>query len=192
MIIHGIIENGHRRIPTFGAYPVPHPGTINDIPITLYSPTTRPSFPDTIKDVYFSSAPLDNVTRAEVFQAPGSRFCNGIIFGYRDGTQRAVGQCRFGKDMVRCYENPTKICLAKKETYSACNDEECSEYISSNRTKSLVSCVEIWFLTRSTPGTEQHRPDEWTCQGMTGMMEFWFHLHGAEVAIIHGAPCDRG
>lgn len=44
---------------------------------------------------YQHRAPLHNVVRAQVFNQ-GSGYCEGIIFDYADGSQKAVGCCRTG------------------------------------------------------------------------------------------------
>ncbi|KAF5973281.1 hypothetical protein FCOIX_8849 [Fusarium coicis] len=42
--------------------------------------------------------PLQGTTRVDVFTCKATGLCRGMLFGYEDGAQRAVGQCRLGID----------------------------------------------------------------------------------------------
>lgn len=58
---------------------------------------------------YFSSAPMAEVHRVDVFEDRETRLCRGILFEYQNGGSRAVGQCRLGVDVRREYELPLTI-----------------------------------------------------------------------------------
>ncbi|KAI1506712.1 hypothetical protein F5X99DRAFT_365271 [Biscogniauxia marginata] len=59
---------------------------------------------------YFSRAPLANVASAEVFYDESNQFCRGIMFRYRDGSCRAVGQCRVHVDATKRISQPLQFC----------------------------------------------------------------------------------
>lgn len=63
----------------------------------------------------YSTARLDMVRLAEVYNDPQTNCCRGIMFYYDCGTRRAVGECRIGVDEVRGCANPTHFMYAEKE-----------------------------------------------------------------------------
>ncbi|KUI63587.1 hypothetical protein VM1G_10402 [Cytospora mali] len=60
---------------------------------------------------YFSSAPLNEIYCAYVFEDEGNGLCRGILFEYISGGSQAVGQCRLGVDLRRKYILPSAICF---------------------------------------------------------------------------------
>jgi hypothetical protein len=46
--------------------------------------------------VFYAHASLNNVYRVRIFQDEDSSLCKGLLFEYDDGSQQAVGQCKFG------------------------------------------------------------------------------------------------
>ncbi|KAK1829468.1 hypothetical protein QBC39DRAFT_133524 [Podospora conica] len=70
-------------------------------------------------NVLFSDATLQHVERAAVYRRwianPGEArryYCTGILFTYKNGGQRAVGECRVGVDNHLVYEKPSEIVYA--------------------------------------------------------------------------------
>ena len=64
--------------------------------------------------MHYSQASLQAVTSLQVFlgdKSPDgkSRRCRGILFRYRGGGERAVGECRHHVDPVETYSNPTGL-----------------------------------------------------------------------------------
>ncbi|KAF5643794.1 hypothetical protein F25303_6191 [Fusarium sp. NRRL 25303] len=71
--------------------------------------------------------PLQGTTRIDVFTCKATGLCRGIIFGYEDDAQRAVGQCRIGIDNVTTYINLTRICYSDMMRAHCCDgDDDCS------------------------------------------------------------------
>lgn len=100
----------------------------------------------------YSSARLSNVIRAQVFY--GKRFstsiCRGVLLEYRDGSKRALGECKLGVDRIEeCFE-PTHFC------YNSV----------------LKNNVQVKTSDGSSHPT--HEENGWTCCLMKGVMEFWF------------------
>lgn len=56
-----------------------------------------------------ASAPLTDVESMDVFRSAANGPCVGIIFTYRDGWTRSVGQCRLDLDIVTTYKEPVKL-----------------------------------------------------------------------------------
>ena len=57
-----------------------------------------------------SSAPLDNVVCARIFENDEEE-CMGIILEYENGGMRSLGQCRLGVDFERRYYKPRYMCI---------------------------------------------------------------------------------
>ncbi|KAG5745989.1 hypothetical protein H9Q72_011038 [Fusarium xylarioides] len=74
-----------------------------------------------------TQVPLQGTTRIDLFTCKTTGLCRGMLFGYEDGAQRAVGQCRMGIDNVTTYINPTRICYSDKMRAHCCDgDDDCS------------------------------------------------------------------
>ena len=57
-------------------------------------------------DPFFSWASLENIPSTLTFNDRDTGFCNGIMFHYRNGGRRTVGQCRWHVDSVIRVEHP--------------------------------------------------------------------------------------
>ncbi|KAL7895785.1 hypothetical protein HDV63DRAFT_401081 [Trichoderma sp. SZMC 28014] len=103
----------------------------------------------------YSSAPLSNVIRAQVFsdRRLSDPVCRGILLEYRDGSKRALGQCKLGVDRSEECMNPAQLCYTSVVMNHANNVK-----------------VEV-FNGSSHPA---HEETGWTCCFMTGVLEFWF------------------
>ncbi|PNP80040.1 hypothetical protein FNYG_06750 [Fusarium nygamai] len=74
-----------------------------------------------------TQVPLQGTTRIDVFTCKATGLCRGMLFGYEDGAQRAVGQCRMGIDNATTYINPTRICYSDTMRAHCCaGDDACS------------------------------------------------------------------
>ncbi|KAI1416945.1 hypothetical protein F5Y13DRAFT_102682 [Hypoxylon sp. FL1857] len=71
-----------------------------------YKGLSTPSFPM----ANFSSASLQNTIRVQVF-ADEHGYCRGILLDYSNGARRALGQCRVGVDLAKCYTAPSYVCF---------------------------------------------------------------------------------
>lgn len=61
--------------------------------------------------------PMRGVTAATVFTKPGDDLCRGILFHYKNGAQRTVGQCRIGHDESTTVEDPLFIELTRVDRH---------------------------------------------------------------------------
>ncbi|KAH6869323.1 hypothetical protein B0T10DRAFT_501671 [Thelonectria olida] len=132
-----------------------------------YTPKTTPSF----RRDFFSWAPLENITRVQVFiyneLKVSRKTCRGMIFHYADGSQRALGQCRLFKDIFVSHVNPSSICLAAVQVSTKNRTHE--------QTRVDFSCSE-------------HRKEddetEWRCFPMRGVLEFWYCHHEWTINVV--------
>ncbi|KAK1250637.1 hypothetical protein MKX08_010640 [Trichoderma sp. CBMAI-0020] len=108
----------------------------------------------------FSSAPLHNVIRAQVYI--GRRFstsmCRGVMLEYANGSKRALGECKVGIDRIEdCFE-PTHFC------YNSV----------------LKNNVQVKVCNASSHPTHEEN-DNWKCCLMKGVMDFWFSEREVEI-----------
>ncbi|EWG36251.1 hypothetical protein FVEG_14642 [Fusarium verticillioides 7600] len=95
--------------------------------------------------------PLQGTTRIDVFTCKATDLCRGMLFGYEDGAQRAVGQCRLGIDNVTTYINPTRICYSDAMWPHCCaGDDNCSNEDIMN--EEIEHCEEIECSTSRFQG----------------------------------------
>jgi hypothetical protein len=108
----------------------------------------------------YSSAPLSNVIRAQVFffETGRASACQGIVLEYRDGSKRALGQCRLGIDVSEECADPTQLCY-------------------NNLSKNTV-LVKFYSNGSAHP---RHEESGWTCCSMRGVLEFWYSERDAEL-----------
>lgn len=102
----------------------------------------------------YSSAPLRNVIRAQVFyeRRASASACRGIVLEYRDGSKRALGQCRLGVDQSEeCFE-PARLCYGSLGKNS----------------------VQVTVCSRGGSHAGHEEETGWTCCSMRGVLEFWF------------------
>ncbi|KAH6630904.1 hypothetical protein B0J18DRAFT_422532 [Chaetomium sp. MPI-SDFR-AT-0129] len=119
------------------------------------SPRTSPLTDDPSLPSYFSWAPLDGVRSAQVFQDPDTGHCRGIIFRYRNGGARAVGECRVGVHPVQLTTKPTMLYF-RTEVF---------------RVKpSSPDSKRLWVKFGQTEGPR----DGWEQVPMRGRINFWF------------------
>ncbi|KAL6911129.1 hypothetical protein GGI43DRAFT_379061 [Trichoderma evansii] len=97
----------------------------------------------------YSSAPLNNVCRAQVFYERGASACRGIVLEYRDGSKQALGQCKLGVDQSEECIEPSQLCYTSLGKNS----------------------LQVKFYDGSS---HRHEEPDWTCCPMRGVLEFWF------------------
>ncbi|KAL7927399.1 hypothetical protein ACQKWADRAFT_276567 [Trichoderma austrokoningii] len=110
----------------------------------------------------YSSAPLGNVIRAQVFykRRASAPECRGIVLEYRNGSTRALGQCRLGVDLSEeCFE-PAQLC------YSSLGNNSVQ--------------VKVYSNGDLHAGHDDEEAD-WTCCLMRGVLEFWFSETDAKI-----------
>lgn len=99
----------------------------------------------------YSSAPLSDVIRAQVFYERGrASVCRGIVLEYSNGSKRALGQCKLGVDQIEECMEPAQIC-----------------YYSPGK-----NSVQVKVSNGSLHAG--HGEAGWTCCLMRGVLEFWF------------------
>ncbi|KAL7953915.1 hypothetical protein V8C34DRAFT_295674 [Trichoderma compactum] len=100
----------------------------------------------------YSSAPLNDVIRTQLFHERGSPTCRGIILEYRNGAKRALGQCRLGIDRT----------------------EECTEPVRFCYSNSLIGGRQSVQVHIAKDSSHTHEGGGWICCMMRGDLEFWF------------------
>ncbi|CAH0046411.1 unnamed protein product [Clonostachys solani] len=127
---------------------------------------TRPSCP--LDFGCLSSAPLEDVVSIDVFRSADNGTCTGMMFTYRDGRQRSLGQCRLGLDVVSTYEKPAKL-------YHALRPH------TTGWTRGGYGAVYVDIATKEHPDLGTFYPQEvgrgptqfWAHSEMRGVVNFW-------------------
>ena len=86
---------------------------------------------------YFSQAPLADIHSAYVFRE-NHGFCRGILFRYRNGGSRAVGECRLHVDVGEPVAKPLRLC------FQACT------FVPSGKKRDGPSVAPWSFISRPT------------------------------------------
>ncbi|KAK5630102.1 hypothetical protein RRF57_005817 [Xylaria bambusicola] len=137
-------------ISIFGAYPSPG----SDIPLF-----ETPEFEPDITGAYFSWAPLSDIQLVNTFYDEDTGLCKGIIFHYRNGGSRALGQCRLNVDQSMTVIEPCVLCF-QSASYST----------SAGRSQRHGVRVEV---TRD--GAHEHSDSGWKCLPIgNGVLTFSF------------------
>lgn len=126
-----------------------------------------------LKDLIFSSAPLQNVAEAQVFSEPGGS-CKGIMLKYTNGAQRAVGSVRLGMDSPTCTKWPTQICLLRIESHG----------LQTARTKFFND------IDKHYKHYGSHIPNGWVCSEMKGQVNFY--VNHKQTYIKLSCPTNQG
>ncbi|KAM5374798.1 hypothetical protein ACJZ2D_006292 [Fusarium nematophilum] len=131
---------------------------------------------------YYSSAPLQDVYRVTIFYSHELGHVKGFLLEYKNGGQRALGQCRLQVDRAEAVLMPQRICFLNPE-------DEDSEYEDSDDVESDSSLLHFNFESGYHYGSSDlmvecnteiahgHEQDGWQCVGLTGYLEFWFQDH---------------
>ncbi|KAF5688142.1 hypothetical protein FDENT_4984 [Fusarium denticulatum] len=94
-------------------------------------------------------APAKNVTHAHVYYDRRNGHGKGLLLKYANGAQRAVGQCRFGIDPFKAYQEPSWFC--SRDIYDPESFEETGSCV--------VECTTV-------TDNHKHEPcdiDDWQC-----------------------------
>lgn len=144
----------------------------------------RPGGEPPFKRAYFSSAPLEGVTRVHTFEDKDDKFCQGIILEYANGAQRALGQCRFGLDPVSTVTNPSEICLAEYEYHPN----------GPVQPRQLPTRMRVRFF--SDDDYKRHKTHDgktiWKSFPVKGAIELWFHGVRTIVRLFANRDEDTG
>lgn len=133
----------------------------------------------------FSSAPLEKVTRAQVFSCPETGFSRAILFDYENGAQRAVGDCRIGVDPFVTYMKPSRICFLAKNYPQAENGSDSAPRTSETESGHVQDEELVMIASGSESESEHsHEEDGWACHGMRGDLHFWFKKDKFKLEVI--------
>ncbi|KAI5467578.1 hypothetical protein BGZ63DRAFT_449696 [Mariannaea sp. PMI_226] len=140
-LVHDVLELG--SLSTFGAYP----HTKEKTQIHPRQPCGRPFH----KQACFSSAPLQGVSKAEIFYEKDTGMSKGILLEYDNGGRRALGQCRLGVAGIQVTGKPGQLCL--------------TDYSDIHQTA----------ISFTAADSQQHRHEKlgWRCYEMKGTLESW-------------------
>lgn len=124
------------------------------------------------KYAYLSVAPLEDVDAVDVFSDSTSAICNGILLRYSDGTERSLGQCRFGLDDVEHVEKPVSLCYSPMTYKSPPYGEP-------------IEGHGVHFFNQSTRVRALGEEDgEATRYEMRGTVEFWSAIGKMDLKIV--------
>ncbi|KAK5997944.1 hypothetical protein PT974_00312 [Cladobotryum mycophilum] len=136
----------------FGAYPRAGELVRREVPL--------PRSP--FRESFISTAPLGNVYKTQVFSERKTQKCMGIIFEYRDGSTRAIGQCRLGVDNVETCVEPTRLCYYATQFLKfpgMLDDQERFVNLRIDLQSILPHCPGYMIKCTSDEGGHEHRGD---------------------------------
>lgn len=118
---------------------------------------------------YFSCAKLDSVHTATVFfSGPSSDLCTGVMFQYKNGGRRAVGQCGPDSDGSKEYTDPSFICVEKTTSIRGYD-------VTTDQSK----------ITFFGPHDCHKEADARCCRKMAGsLLYFWFSSESTHVQVV--------
>ncbi|KAI1502077.1 hypothetical protein F5X99DRAFT_380534 [Biscogniauxia marginata] len=118
------------------------------------------------ENAYFSWALLKGVSSAQVFYDENRKYCKGIIFHYRNGGCRAVGQCRLHVDPTERVFQPQGLCFRI--------------VAGSSRHNRATYTVKINFGDKIS---DRHGVEGWCYRPLGGVLNFWFTHDSSFIAI---------
>ncbi|OAA79129.1 hypothetical protein LEL_02615 [Akanthomyces lecanii RCEF 1005] len=165
-LIHGISRMG-------AVYPLgtpPHNEEGEEVEVLYQNPMSlSPPF----EHAYFSHAQLDDVASIEIYHDKALRICRGVVVRYKNGAERALGQCRLGVDAMRVYWHPTCFCYRKTKYLRPGTRVE--------RDSVDIEC--------NTNAEHDHPEDDWACCKFPSRLEWWFT---SEESRISFTPWQKG
>ncbi|KAK5992233.1 hypothetical protein PT974_05634 [Cladobotryum mycophilum] len=120
----------------------------------------------------FSSAPLYDVVLAKVFKEVKTGLIKGILLEYRDGSKKALGQCRVGLDSVQSFTEPSFF----HHTFV--------KLIPSRR--HIRETAFATFASRPTNPPGVTPPPAWWSFQMVGTLEVYFNFHQFRPKVVGG------
>lgn len=120
-----------------------------------------------VRTAFVSSASLDNVANVQIFNDERVGLCRGIIIEYKNGLERALGQCRIGLDAMQSLAQPSHICFANVTYYRP-------------NTEFQLLGVRVESTTKPM---HEHNGMDWKCHAMESMLEFWLTKDKAKLEI---------
>ncbi|KAJ8128863.1 hypothetical protein O1611_g4770 [Lasiodiplodia mahajangana] len=124
---------------------------------------------------YFSWAPLTHIQSVNTFSEWGTGLCKGIIFHYRNGGSRALGQCRLKVDQSVVVEKPCVLCF--QTTLYSTADGKRWDHARGVR-------VEV-----TGDDSHQHSDSEWKCIPLgSGVLTFSFNEDSSWISVREESP----
>ncbi|KAM3461432.1 hypothetical protein NHJ6243_004952 [Beauveria neobassiana] len=163
-LIHGISRMG--AVYPLGAAPRDQEGEEEEEVFFQNPMNLSPPF----EHAYFSYAELDKVKDIEVYHDKALGICRGVVVGYQNGGERALGQCRIGVDAVRVYEQPACFCYKKTKYLRQGTRVE--------RDSVKIEC--------NTNANHDHSEEEWTCCKFPSRLEWWFTSEESRISFTPG------
>lgn len=154
-MIYGEPIEGH-PVRFFGARCGPPLDEAHPMPFRLEKPGSCPID----DDAYFSWAPLCDVLSTLVFYDQTTGFCRGVVFRYRNGGSRAVGQCRVRVDPTDSVVRPVRLCFRA----NSC----------SSRWNRMIYTVQMKFKQGAQTNHTEKDIDGWESRPMKGLVKFWY------------------
>jgi len=136
-------------------------------------------------DVSYARASLDNVYRVRIFQDKYSSQCRGLLFEYDDGSQQAVGLCRFKVFEEKVIAFPSRLFHQPVEPdhfhrFATEKNPHGGSAKWINFRNKYYSGVRVEFATEKDPSAERAG---WTTERMAGMLTFWFSMNSSAVVV---------
>lgn len=128
-------------------------------------PSPRVTTPS--RNLLFSTAPLEDVTKVDIYTSQYTGLCVGILLHYQSRGQRALGQCRLGVDAVETHLQPNQICV-KRIRFADLRSGEIKE-------SAAIDCT--------TERSHEHGDEGWVCYALQGSFEVCFD--NAEFQVTH-------
>lgn len=125
-----------------------------------------------------SMASLEGVVSTQTFYTKHGSYFKGIILEYRNGTKRALGECRTGLDAVRHSKDPSTICITKTTPEGS---------------PAASLCLQQWKLEFNADVNHTHVKEDgcnWKCVKMRGTLEVCFN-RSRSVLQTHSEPATK-
>lgn len=140
--------------PFFDAYSRLDP--YSPMPFVLDRPRGTPHSPP----VFYSQAPLEEVVSTLTFDYPVSGACAGILFRYRNGAVRTVGECRLHVHPTEEVVEPQSLCF--RNPVSAWNG----------------------LIVQFQHVPKHDDTEEWECHPLKGVLRFFFDSIRATLQVV--------
>lgn len=140
----------------------------------LYPYATPPQLSQ--PNVHFSYASLNDVSWIEIFyrHQEDSLHPRGILIGYGNGGQRALGECRIYEDMQKTYKMPTLFCF--------CNRTSLESPSGLSNANSAYPAIAVGTAAE----VHAHDDQDWECFEMAGTLMCWFNAIEGYISVMDG------
>lgn len=119
----------------------------------------------------YSIARLEDVCHVSIFRPERRQHCVGLLLQYKNGAQRALGQCRLGVDRVEHCTYPTHICLYPRF------------HLRQEPGQEHPMRIRVTMVEATAASSHTHEGGRWVCCTMEGDLEFWFSDVAAKLLV---------